>query len=109
MSDIDKRRLVFSIIQFLTREMASDDMSEDAKESMEVASQCIQTAFAFSVDDVHLEVCKPLEQIFKEATHDEPVRLQSFNYSVEFFNALNKPKECRNYRLHNIAFVNKGV
>ena len=73
MSDIDKRRLVFSIIQFLNREMASDEMSEDAKESLEVASQCLQTAFSFSTEDVHLEVSKPLEQIFNDATHNEPV------------------------------------
>ncbi len=74
MSDINKRRLVFSIIQFLNREMSSDDMSEDAKESLEVASQCLQTAFSFNVEDVHLEVSKTLEQIFKEATHNEPVK-----------------------------------
>ena len=73
MSEINKRRLVFSIIQFLNREMASDEMSEDAKESLEVASQCLQTAFSFSAEDVHLEVSKPLEQIFNDATQNEPV------------------------------------
>ena len=29
--DMDKRRLVFSIVDFLNREMASDGISEDAK------------------------------------------------------------------------------
>jgi hypothetical protein len=48
MSQIDKRRLVFAIIQYLNREMASDEMSEDAKESLEVASQCLQTAFRWT-------------------------------------------------------------
>jgi small glutamine-rich tetratricopeptide repeat-containing protein alpha len=70
----DKRRLVFSVIQFLNREMASDDHSEDAKESLEVASQCLQTAFTMSsVEDNHLEVTRTLEDIFKEATKGEPV------------------------------------
>ena len=73
----DKRRLVFSIIQFLTREMSSDEMSEDAKESLEVASQCLQTAYAFSTEDVHLEVSKTLEDIFHGATCNEPVRNHS--------------------------------
>lgn len=70
----DKRRLVFSIIQFLNREMSSDEISEDAKESLEVASQCLQTAYSFSSEDVHLEVSKTLEDIFRDATHSEPIR-----------------------------------
>ena len=69
----DKRRLVFSIIQFLTREMSTDEMSEDAKESLEVASQCLQTAYAFTTDDIHLEVSKTLDDIFHDATCNEPV------------------------------------
>jgi len=48
----DKRRLVFSIVQFLNREMSTDEMSEDAKESLEVASQCLQTAYRWC--QIHL-------------------------------------------------------
>lgn len=70
----DKRRLVFSIVQFLNREMSTDEMSEDAKESLEVASQCLQTAYSFTAEDLHLEVSKPLDEIFKDATHSEPIR-----------------------------------
>ncbi len=70
----DKRRLVFSIVQFLNREMTAEDHSEDAKESLEVASQCLQTAFSLSgQDDKHLEVKTKLEDMFHEATKDEPV------------------------------------
>ena len=32
----DKRRLVFSIIQFCQKELQSDELSEDNKESLEV-------------------------------------------------------------------------
>ena len=32
----DKRRLVFSIIQFCQKELQSEELSDDAKESLEV-------------------------------------------------------------------------
>ena len=48
-------------------------MSDDAKESLEVASQCLQSAYALNVEDKHLEVSKTLENIFQEATRNEPV------------------------------------
>lgn len=73
MSSADKRRLLFSIVQFLNKELASDEISEDAKESLEVASQCLQTAYCFGPEDSHLEVSTPLEEIFKSATKAEPV------------------------------------
>jgi len=72
--DMDKRRLVFSIVDFLNREMASDGISEDAKEGLEVASQCLQTAYCLAPEDKHLQVSKPIEQIFKDATKNEPLR-----------------------------------
>lgn len=73
--EIEKRRLVFSILQFLAREMESDRHGDDAKESLEVASQCLQTAFSMSaLDDTHLEVSSRLEDIFGQATQGEPVR-----------------------------------
>ena len=71
----DKRRLVFSIIQFCQEELQSDGLSDDAKESLEVASQCLQSAYALNVEDKHLEVSKTLENIFLEATKNEPVSL----------------------------------
>ena len=35
----DKRRLVFSIIQFCQKELQADDLSDDAKESLEVLKE----------------------------------------------------------------------
>jgi len=72
----EQRRLIFSIVQFLNRELSSNDNShsEDAKESLEVASQCLQTAFCLSQEDTHLGVSKTLEEIFSEATRGEPLR-----------------------------------
>jgi len=70
----DKRRLVFSIIQFCQKELQSDDLSFDAKESLEVANQCLQSAYSLTPEDKHLGVSRPLEQIFQEATRDEPIQ-----------------------------------
>jgi len=54
--------------------MGSDDLSDDAKESLEVASQCLQSAYALTTEDKHLEVSKTLENIFQEVTKNEPLR-----------------------------------
>lgn len=71
----EKRRLIFSIVEFLNREMASDEEhSDDAKESLEVASQCLQTAFCLSTEDVHLQVSQKLEDMFAQATKGEPLK-----------------------------------
>jgi len=69
----DKRRLIYSIIQFCNKELQSVDLSDDAKESLEVASQCLQSAYSLTTDDKHLEVSKNLETIFHEATKSEPL------------------------------------
>ena len=79
----DKRRLIFSIIQFCNKELQSNDLSDDAKESLEVASQCLQSAYSLTPEDKHLEVSKPLETIFQDATKAEPVSLPLLVY---FFN-----------------------
>jgi len=69
----DKRRLIFSIIQFCNKELQSNDLSDDAKESLEVASQCLQSAYSLTPEDKHLEVSKNLETIFQDATQAEPL------------------------------------
>jgi len=69
----DKRRLVYSILKFCSAELQSNDLSDDAKESLEVASQCLQSAYSLTLDDKHLQVSKSLEEIFNTATHNEPL------------------------------------
>jgi len=66
--------MVYSIIQFCQKELQAEDLSDDAKESLEVASQCLQSAYALNTEDKHLEVSKSLPTIFQEATKNEPVR-----------------------------------
>ena len=75
----DKRRLIYSIVQFLNKELSSDDIYEDAKESLEVASQCLQTAYCLAPEDNHLEVSKSLEELFHSATQSEPVSTVQHN------------------------------
>jgi len=73
----ERRRLVYSIIQFVQEEIKSEELSDDAKESLEVASQCLQSAYALNTEDKHLAVSKPLQAIFQEATKNEPLQKKS--------------------------------
>ena len=43
-----------------------------------VASQCLQSAYALTSEDKHLEVSKNLENIFQEATKNEPVNILDY-------------------------------
>ena len=49
----------------------------------QVASQCLQSAYALNTDDKHLAVSKPLQAIFQEATKNEPVGFLLF-YEIHF-------------------------
>ncbi|CAG5862826.1 unnamed protein product [Menidia menidia] len=64
----DNKRLAFSIIQFLHDQLRSGDLSSDAQESLEVAVQCLETAFEVSTDDQSLAVPVTLPEIFASAT-----------------------------------------
>uniref|UniRef100_A0A9J8BIM0 Small glutamine-rich tetratricopeptide repeat-containing protein alpha n=1 Tax=Cyprinus carpio carpio TaxID=630221 RepID=A0A9J8BIM0_CYPCA len=64
----DTKRLAFSIIQFLHDQLSSGSLSSDAQESLEVAIQCLETAFGISVEDQSLAVSPSLPEIFASAT-----------------------------------------
>ncbi|KAA0707891.1 Small glutamine-rich tetratricopeptide repeat-containing protein alpha [Triplophysa tibetana] len=66
----DTKRLAFSIIQFLHDQMSSGSLSSDAQESLEVAIQCLETAFGVSVEDQSLAVSQTLPEIFESATKE---------------------------------------
>ncbi|KAM4629508.1 small glutamine-rich tetratricopeptide repeat-containing protein alpha [Polymixia lowei] len=68
----DTKRLAFSIIQFLHDHLHSGDLSPDAQESLEVAVQCLETAFDVSTDDQSLAVSQTLPEIFASATPKPP-------------------------------------
>ncbi|XP_056678199.1 small glutamine-rich tetratricopeptide repeat-containing protein alpha isoform X1 [Monodelphis domestica] len=64
----DKKRLAYSIIQFLHDQLHHGCLSPDAQESLEVAIQCLETAFGVTVEDRDLAVSQTLPQIFEAAT-----------------------------------------
>ncbi|KAM9761813.1 small glutamine-rich tetratricopeptide repeat-containing protein alpha [Menidia menidia] len=77
----DNKRLAFSIIQFLHDQLRSGDLSSDAQESLEVAVQCLETAFEVSTDDQSLAVPVTLPEIFASATAKFPAQSQANNNS----------------------------
>ncbi|XP_066503648.1 small glutamine-rich tetratricopeptide repeat-containing protein alpha [Hoplias malabaricus] len=60
----DRKRLAYSIIQFLHDQLRSGELSSDAQESLEVAIQCLETAFGVSTEDQNLAVSETLPEIF---------------------------------------------
>ncbi|CAI5798699.1 small glutamine-rich tetratricopeptide repeat-containing protein alpha [Podarcis lilfordi] len=68
----EKRRLAFSIIQFLQDQLHHGGLSPDAQESLEVAIQCLETAFGVSTDDRSLALSQTLPEIFEAAAAKEP-------------------------------------
>ncbi|XP_067824537.1 small glutamine-rich tetratricopeptide repeat-containing protein alpha-like isoform X1 [Heptranchias perlo] len=67
----DNKRLAYSIIQFLRDQLQSGDLTSDAQESLEVAVQCLETAFGISVDNEDLAVSQTLPEIFTAAVGEE--------------------------------------
>uniref|UniRef100_UPI00398EDC1C small glutamine-rich tetratricopeptide repeat-containing protein alpha-like isoform X2 n=1 Tax=Pristiophorus japonicus TaxID=55135 RepID=UPI00398EDC1C len=67
----DNKRLAYSIIQFLRDQLQSGDLTSDAQESLEVAVQCLETAFSISVDNEDLAVSQTLPDIFTAAVGEE--------------------------------------
>ncbi|XP_028672046.1 small glutamine-rich tetratricopeptide repeat-containing protein alpha [Erpetoichthys calabaricus] len=64
----NNQRLAYSIISFLRDQLTSGDLSSDAQESLEVAIQCLETAFGVSLEDKTLAVTQTLPEIFAAAT-----------------------------------------
>lgn len=64
------QRLVYSIIQFLGNELQSGNLTSDAAESLEVAIQCLESAYGINRDDGsnELQVSMPLLEMFTTVT-----------------------------------------
>jgi len=65
-------RLVVSIVHFLGEQLRSESLTNDSKESLEIAIQCLESAFNVSSSDTHLMVSKSLQEIFDEVANGEP-------------------------------------
>ncbi|XP_032428071.1 small glutamine-rich tetratricopeptide repeat-containing protein alpha [Xiphophorus hellerii] len=75
----DSKRLAFSIIQFLHDQLQAGDLTSDAQESLEVAVQCLETAFDVSTDDQSLAVPMTLPEIFASVTAKFPAESHANN------------------------------
>ncbi|NWX14583.1 SGTA protein, partial [Aegotheles bennettii] len=73
----DQKRLAYSIIQFLHDQLQNGGLSPDAQESLEVAIQCLETAFGVSMEDQGLSVSQTLPEIFEAAVGKEPEHIQT--------------------------------
>ncbi|XP_028299837.1 small glutamine-rich tetratricopeptide repeat-containing protein alpha isoform X2 [Gouania willdenowi] len=73
----DHKQLAFSIIQFLHDQLHSGNLSSGAQESLEVAVQCLETAFEVSTDDHSLAVSMTLPEIFEAAAPKSQVNNNS--------------------------------
>uniref|UniRef100_A0A914GW27 SGTA homodimerisation domain-containing protein n=1 Tax=Globodera rostochiensis TaxID=31243 RepID=A0A914GW27_GLORO len=63
----DERNLVVSFIQFLRQKVSSNQCTDDQIEGLEVAVQCLETAFSVSDKNYAFQPSKPLTEIFKAA------------------------------------------
>ncbi|XP_063711922.1 small glutamine-rich tetratricopeptide repeat-containing protein beta-like [Symsagittifera roscoffensis] len=77
-SSSSKRKLIFSMLTFLNDEMNSDLVDSDAKESLEVATQCLENVYSVSLtnpeDRRHLFTPTSIQSIFEAylVQHDKP-------------------------------------
>lgn len=63
----NRKRLAYAIIQFLHGQLRHGGLSPDAQESLEVAIQCLETAFGVTVEDSDLALPQTLPEIFEAA------------------------------------------
>ncbi|KAM8763792.1 small glutamine-rich tetratricopeptide repeat-containing protein alpha isoform 1-T2 [Rhynchonycteris naso] len=74
----NKKRLAYAIIRFLHDQLRHGGLSSDAQESLEVAIQCLETAFGVTVEDNDLALPQTLPEIFEAAAGKEmPQNLRS--------------------------------
>ncbi|XP_023223675.1 uncharacterized protein LOC111624925 isoform X2 [Centruroides sculpturatus] len=72
------KRLVISFVQFLGDQLQHGSLSSDAKESLEVAIQCLQSAYGIcpnSADEVNKS--QSLLQIFSDATRETVITVRN--------------------------------
>ncbi|ELK37491.1 Small glutamine-rich tetratricopeptide repeat-containing protein alpha [Myotis davidii] len=63
----NKKRLAYAIIRFLHDQLRHGGLLSDAQESLEVAIQCLETAFGVTLEDSNLALTQTLPEIFEAA------------------------------------------
>ncbi|KAI7693974.1 hypothetical protein SSS_06863 [Sarcoptes scabiei] len=77
-----KRRLVASFMKFLSEEMKGDELSSEAKDSIEVTLQCLEEAYKINPVDGTLPSSVPLLEIFA-ANCNQPSKIVKKEISAE--------------------------
>ena len=49
--NMQKKTLIFNVLHFLGHEIGASDLTEEKKESIEVAIQCLETAYEITSED----------------------------------------------------------
>lgn len=79
-------RLVYSMVQFLGSQLESEgrqgNLTDEGVESVEVAIQCLETAYGISQDSSHLGVSRSLYDIFSSTVGDEIQKSKSESSSA---------------------------
>lgn len=86
-----KKRMVYGILEFLGEEYNNPESSTDAKESLEVATQCLETAFGIGIHDRQFKCRKTLRELYEEMAPD--IAAGGGDVSVSFGSNNNEEKE----------------
>jgi len=102
----NRKKLAASIINFLKTEASSDKLGEDASEGLEVAIQCLETAYG--LEDVNTSMSIDLFQIFNDALSKsmEGDKVKAENFKADGNNLMKSEKfheaiECYTKAINN--------
>jgi hypothetical protein len=71
------KKIAYSMLEFLNEEYNDQSTSPERKESLEVASQCLETAFAINLQDTGYKSSKTLRAMFQEQEEGASVMMNS--------------------------------
>lgn len=110
--DTRKQILVNSIISFLQGELSGNILNEEKKESLEVAVQCLETAFEVEnqnnsekVDLLSLITVKPKVEVTEEQkaeAEEYKTKGNNFMKTSEYKEAID---EYTKYKFHDFSFI----
>lgn len=81
----ETKRIVYAIIKFLRNQLNAGELSMEGLEGVEVAIQCLESAYDISINDTHLDTTMALEELVQSVTE---VSVQTFSYTHFYKNLL---------------------
>ena len=77
---VEEKKLVVAFIQFLRQKVSSNECTDPQIEGLEVAVQCLESAFSLTDKNYAFQPAKPLLQLLVEA---EGLKAVSYIYSLD--------------------------